>query len=103
MAMKKPSAGTTKQPKESVKEPTPWLAEFPLLWEFLTETCWDDGTARKPGTILVSCEDGSWKLWVHDRALRRNAWCQASTIEEALADAEAGLQDDSLHWRQDKR
>lgn len=74
---------------------------YPALAEFLTLARWDDGAEREPGTVMVLCEAGKWKAWLHDRAGRRSGWVSADGPIELLDCVEGSLLADSIGWRPD--
>jgi hypothetical protein len=76
--------------------------EWPVLVEWLTITAWDDGKPRQTGTCMILAESGQWKAWLHDRDLKRAAWCAGDTLSLLLASIERGLANDGLGWRRDK-
>jgi len=77
--------------------------EYPDLFAFMSELVWDDGKARKVGTLTVVAEGKVVKASVHDRDGRRSAWCSAETFAELLKRIDKGLATDSLDWRKDTR
>lgn len=79
------------------------LAKMPVLWEFLTVEAWEDGEARRTGTVLIFIEEGSVKLCLNDRDQDQVAFVTGSSLEEAFEAADAGLDGDSLDWRQSRR
>lgn len=76
--------------------------KIPWIVAFLTETRWDDGSERQPGSILVTAEEGLWKAWVNDRAGLRSAWLSCPDLLGLLGRVEAGLSDGTLSWRSEK-
>jgi hypothetical protein len=73
--------------------------ELPLLFEFLTETRWEDGTERQPGTMILFCEQGRFKACLNDKELQRVAFCTAETLEGLLEACNEGFGDDGHDWR----
>jgi len=76
---------------------------YPALYEFLRETQWDDGKPRKTGTFLVTVDQGSLKMVLHDRDGRRCAWMTAETMADLLRRADESLSSQSTEWRKDTR
>lgn len=76
---------------------------FPSLYAFLADTTWDDGAARRTGSLLLCTEDGMWKCWLNDRAFARTCWLSGETLTEVLTSADRGLERDSLTWRADRK
>lgn len=77
--------------------------KYPAVFEYLTEALWPDGKQRQTSTLLVLCEEGSWKACINDRALSRTGWCSAKTFLELLQTLEAGLSKGSLEFRTPKQ
>lgn len=77
-----------------------WL---PTLHEYVTTTRWEDGKPRKTSTVMLLCENGKWKVWVHDRDLKRSCWITGDCWEGVWEQTERSLKDDSLEWRKDTR
>lgn len=75
------------------------LHEYPQLYEYLTESKWDDGKPRERATLLVIAEGCRFKLWLNDKALGRSCWVSGATLEDALLSLDTGLAGDSLEWR----
>ncbi len=75
---------------------------FPTLCEFLTDTKWDDGKKRKPGTLMLVCDEGRVKAWVHDVDGRKAAWVTGETLWGLLLACDVSLREDRLLWRKDK-
>jgi len=73
--------------------------EYPRLYNYFSDTKWDDGTARKTTTLLLFLEAGMVKLCLNDRATNRQAFISARTLTEALTLADEGLSQDSVDWR----
>jgi hypothetical protein len=77
--------------------------DFPTLYQWLTETKWDDGKQRKTTTLMLTVDDGTLKAWVHDRDGRRSAWVSGTTLDSVLEAVDGRLQDNRMEWRSDKR
>jgi len=77
-----------------------WL---PSLHEFLTEIQWEDGKSRKTGTVMILCEDGLWKAWIHDRDNQVSGWWSGESWEGLLEGVNKALGTQTLSWRKDRR
>jgi hypothetical protein len=75
---------------------------FPCLHEFLTEIVWEDGKARKTGTMMIVVEDGYWKMWLHDRDGLVSSWTAGTTVDDVMLMAEDALERQTMQWRPDK-
>jgi len=78
--------------------------KFPALIEFLTEALDEAGKVRVTSTLLVSCEDGRWKVCLVDRAqlggkFDYKLWVSGDTLYGALKALDDQLQDGSAEWR----
>lgn len=76
-----------------------WCEAYPLLWEHLVETRWEDGSTRETSTLLLFAEDGRWKGCLNDRAEARSVFLAALTPEGVFEALEAGLRSEGLDWR----
>jgi hypothetical protein len=83
-------------------DPGKLLAETPELLGHLTEATWEDGGERELSTLTVFRQDGSWKVWLNDRACDRFSCVSGDTIEQALASLEDRLQTGTMDWRTSK-
>lgn len=75
---------------------------LPSLAEFLSETVWEDGTARQTGTLMVFVEEGRWKGWLHDRDQGCSAFLSNTTLSNLLACLDTALAGDEVEWRPDR-
>lgn len=76
----------------------------PALVEFLCEQRDEEGRTRVTSTLLVSTEDGLWKVALTDRAQQGGSfdyklWRSGATLMEALRALDGSLQDGSADWR----
>lgn len=78
--------------------------DHPVLYDYLTTTCWDDDPKqpRQTSTLLIFAADGCWKCCLRDRAECCCCWCAAPTIGELLAVVERELGDGTAVWREDR-
>lgn len=97
--LKKPSGSGSAASPVGVPGRGDALASLPLLWAHLTDSSWDDGTARQRSTLTVFCDGGLWKVCLNDREGGRSAFQSGETLEAALEATEHGLEADSLPWR----
>lgn len=81
---------------------TPFFEPYPALFEFLTVDMWDEKVKRLKGTINIFYQDGRWKCWLNDKDGKRSACVTASSPEDLLLCAEAGLLGDDLDWRAER-
>jgi hypothetical protein len=77
---------------------------FPALTEFLTEQVDDDGKPRVTSTLMVSAEDGRWKVCLVDRAqaggkFDYKLWVSGETLFQAFHALDGALQEGNAEWR----
>lgn len=80
-----------------------WAETYPLLWSYLTQVAWEDGSSRETSSLLVFFQDGLFKVMLKDKALGRCLWAatrQPSCVWELL---ETLLQDPATEWRADRQ
>jgi hypothetical protein len=75
------------------------LEGFPTVWEYLTATTFDDGSARETATVSVFVEEGLVKVALNDRAERRSAYVTGSDLRAALKALEGILGAGEVDWR----
>lgn len=78
------------------------LRNYRELSSYLADTKFEDGTKRETSTLLLFVEDGQLKACLNDREEGATAWVSNNSLVGILEDLEAGLQDNTLGWRQSK-
>lgn len=78
--------------------------KFPALTEFLCEQKDEEGHPRVTSTILLSAEDGLWKVCLTDRCqvggkFDYKLWRSAPTLFGAFAACEKALVEATADWR----
>lgn len=76
-----------------------FFEKWPTFCDFLCLDRWDDGSARRPGTVTVFFEEGSWKCWLNDRDQGLAAVVCSTSIEGLWEAAEAALNGEGAQWR----
>lgn len=100
MALKKPSGfSAVPSGQPTAADLGEWGKKYPSVAAFLSDSTWEDGTTREPGTLLLFWEDGLWKGCLHDRTAAMQTFLSALTPSGLLETAEKGLRGDSLEWR----
>jgi hypothetical protein len=100
MALLKRSApGSVSRCKEVAAEDCKLPASVPAICEFLMLEEWEDGKARKTGSITLFGEEGQLKAWVNDKDGGRTACVSGATLRALLAAIEKQLPTDGLDWR----
>jgi len=73
--------------------------KYPLLFEYLHDTQWDDGSAREQSSITVKIEQGRFNLALSDKDARASLYITADTIVDGLACFEKALKAGNADWR----
>ena len=76
--------------------------DFPNLWDFLTQSAWEDGSRRETGSMLIFCDDGVIKTMVKDRDRGLCLWLTAPGLHTLFQVADAGVIDPSADWKKDR-
>lgn len=87
--------------KETPPEDSEFSKKFPTLFAFLTETAWEGGDSREPGSVLIFTQEGSWKAMIKDKDSGQIAFVTKGTHKTLLEALERGLAEDKLDWRED--
>lgn len=77
--------------------------KFPAVYEFMTATRYEDGSARKPSSLLIFASDGQFKAMLKDADHERCLWVAAPTLAEVFVALEACLVDPHAVWRVDRQ
>lgn len=81
----------------------PLVLAYPVLWSFLTDRTWDDGSPREPGSMLLFEQDGMMKSMLRDRNDSTCLWVAARGLTLLLGTLEASLCDPGADWRLDRK
>jgi len=84
-------------------EPCELALNTPTLYEYLTQTAWEDGTAREPSGLLIFYQDGFLKAMLRDRDSGLCLWVTAKSLTALFATLEAGLLDPDAVWKMDRQ
>jgi len=76
--------------------------KMPTLVQWLTETAWDNGDAREPGSLLIFAQDLRWKGMLTDKDNGYVCFVTAEDVDGVLAALEKGLLANSLDWRESR-
>lgn len=77
--------------------------DHPLLWEYMTARCYEDGEPRATATLtMFLADDGSWGGTLKDRQNDRALFGRGSTWEEVVESLESQLDGDTPAWRADR-
>lgn len=83
-------------------DPT-FAKEYPTLWQYLTQTTWEDGTPREPSSLLIFPQDGVFKCMVRDKAAGLCLWVACRQMSQLLDAVESALADPVAEWRHDRQ
>jgi hypothetical protein len=81
----------------------PLVLAYPVLWAFLTQTAWEDGSQRQPGSLLMFTQDGMMKCMLRDREDGTCLWVAGRGLTHLLDVAEGSLCDPGADWRVDRQ
>jgi len=101
--LKKPSNRNVAGAGGSAVEVCELALQVPTLYEYLTQTAWDDGTARETAGLLVFFQDGMLKGMLRDKDSGLCLWVAARSLSALLATLEAALLDPAAEWRVDRQ
>lgn len=73
--------------------------KYPVLAEFMQRRLWDKDKLRTPGSLVIFCEEGLFKVCLNDKDSCSVAFVSKKSFQEALEAAERGLKEDKLDWR----
>lgn len=79
-----------------------FYSRLPAVAEFMCYDRWENGEKRETTTFMLFFEDGAFKVWVHDRAMKRSAFVSGRSFQDVWECVEAGLAKDCLVWRPDR-
>jgi hypothetical protein len=76
---------------------------YPVLWSYLSQCQWEDGTARDTSSLLIFAQDGILKAMLRDRDAGLCLWGSAPTVGGLFEVLEGMLSDPKADWRQDRQ
>jgi len=80
-----------------------FYAEWPGLWEFLTEPSYDDGGKRALGTVSVFKDGEVLKACLSDRDRAEMAFVSAVSFKGLLDAMEQALSSSHTEWKEQKQ
>lgn len=78
---------------------TAFASRYPVLLMYLSDTKWDDGSAREPSTVSLFIDQGVFKASLNDRDGKRSMYVTGSTFQACLDALEGNLAHDEGSWR----
>lgn len=104
MALQKRVPAGTSGPQAFTSEPCPLGKRYPSLLAFLTDTIFEDGQVRTPGSVtLFRAAEGGLRVCLSDKDLDEVAFVTGTSLTELLKRTDDGIRDGSLDWRSNKR
>lgn len=76
-----------------------WAQAHPTVAEYLTQSQWEDGSARELSTISLKVQDGGILAVLNDVDSRKSLYIFGGTVEAALKALEAALARPGADWR----
>jgi len=96
------SAAVPEQPPEEYKPyESPTFKKFPRLVAFLADQWYDNGEARKRGSLWIDSEGSFWKAMLKEPSLFLCARLRAASLEDLLKAVETFLGLDAPPWEPD--
>jgi hypothetical protein len=80
-----------------------FAGDYPILWSYLTQTKWQDGSPRLTSSLLVFSDDGVLKAMLRDRDAGLCLWVAGGTMSGLFDALEAAVSDSKADWRQDRQ
>jgi hypothetical protein len=101
--LRKADLSTRGQDRAKVLTDPGFSNRFPVLWSFLTQKTWEDGSARLTSTLLIFEQDGILKAMLKDKDAGLCLWVAGATFEGLYDALEGALSDPRADWRQDRQ
>ena len=79
-----------------------WQAAYPILFDHLTQTEWEDGSERQTSTIGIYPDGGTIRVMLRDRSLGVCCWVAVPAPSLLWETLEAALRDPTHEWRADR-
>lgn len=75
---------------------------YPHLFNYLTQTTWEDGGKRKTASLNIFFQDGVLKVMIKDNDVGRIAFISSPTLSKLWEVLEGALATDTCDWRKDR-
>jgi len=76
---------------------------YPILWSYLTQMKWEDGSPRQTSSLLIFADDGVLKAMLRDREVGLCLWVAGATVQGLWDALEGALTDPRADWRADRK
>lgn len=83
--------------------PEDYTELFPQLWNYLTQTRWDDGTPRQPSSVSIFLQHGKWTACLIEKNWGLILFATADRLEGIWEALDARLSDPKADWRVDRK
>lgn len=80
-----------------------FAGSYPILWSYLTQNRWQDGSPRLTSSLLLFADDGVLKAMLRDREAGLCLWIAGATVSGLFDALEAAVSDAKADWRQDRQ
>lgn len=80
-----------------------FASDYPILWSYLTQNKWQDGSPRQTSSLLLFADDGILKGMLRDRDAGLCLWVAGATVSGLFDALEAAVSDSKADWRQDRQ
>jgi hypothetical protein len=80
-----------------------FASKRPMLWHYLTQSVWDDGSPRQTSSLLIFFQDGHLKGMLRDRDAGLCLWAAASGVTQLLDAFETLLVTPGIDWKVDRQ
>lgn len=80
-----------------------FMGLYPLVWQYLTQPTWPDGTPRQPSTVATFTQHGRWTICLTEKNWGLILFATADRIEGLWEALDARLSDPKADWRQDRK
>lgn len=79
------------------------MSECDVLWSFLVDQTWDEGSARVPGSITLFVDGPRLKAALNDRDLGEVGFVTLELDKPLFPQLEGALRSDRIDWRRSGR
>lgn len=76
---------------------------YPMLFSYMTQAQWPDGTAREVSTLSIFADGGMAKCVLKDRATGLCLWASCPNLSNLFGVLESLLNDPGAEWRVDRQ
>lgn len=103
MAIKRRDAAVATNGGPKTLPVTAWQKNYPTLWEFMSQTTFEDGSERRLPTVTIFVGADGIQACLNDREQGLAAFVTGVTLDAVWAALEKGLREDQLDWRRSQQ